>query len=101
MAGAGELGRVLGGLPAIASRTVAVLEQLETMAREGLTLAPETIAAIRPGRGPQNRWRTLALWVIAVDLHRILLGSASYLIAMHIISMISLLSHFAEDSWPA
>ena len=35
MSGAGELGRVLAGLPAIAARSVAVLEQLETMTREG------------------------------------------------------------------
>jgi len=34
MSGAGELGRVMAGLPAIASRSVAVLEQLETMTRK-------------------------------------------------------------------
>src|SRR4029078_10151744 len=38
VSGAGELGRVLSALPSIASRSVAVLEQLETMTREGITL---------------------------------------------------------------
>src|SRR5260370_12671075 len=59
MSGAGELGRVLSGLPAIAARSVAVLEQLETMTREGLTLSPETIAAIGRTERRKTRWRTL------------------------------------------
>jgi ubiquinone biosynthesis protein len=66
MAGAGELGRVLAGLPAIASRSVAVLEQLETMTREGIRLSPETIAAMGRTEGRRSRWRTMALWVIAL-----------------------------------
>jgi len=72
MSGAGELGRVLAGLPAIASRSVAVLEQLETMTREGLTLSPETIAAMGRTEGRKSRWRTLALWIIAVTFIGIL-----------------------------
>ena len=82
MAGAGELGRVLSGLPAIASRSVAVMEQFETMAREGLTLGPETIAEIKRAEARKNRWRTLALWVIAATFIAILLGSQADLIAM-------------------
>jgi ubiquinone biosynthesis protein len=66
MQGAGELGRVLTGLPAIASRSVAVLEQLEAMTREGITLSPETIAAIGRAEGRKGRWRTVALWIIAL-----------------------------------
>ena len=65
MSGAGELGRVLAGLPAIASRSVAVLEQLENMTREGVTLSPETIAAMGRTESRKNRWRTIALWIIA------------------------------------
>jgi ubiquinone biosynthesis protein len=72
MTGAGELGRVLTGLPAIAQRSVAVLEQLETMTREGLTLSPETIAAMGRTEGRKSRWRTLALWIIAVTFIGIL-----------------------------
>jgi ubiquinone biosynthesis protein len=65
MTGAGELGRVVAGLPAIATRSVAVLEQMETMTREGLRLSPETIAAMGRTEGRKSRWRTLALWIIA------------------------------------
>jgi ubiquinone biosynthesis protein len=72
MSGAGELGRVLSGLPAIASRAVVVLEQFETMTREGLTLSPETIAAMGRTEGRKNRWRTLALWIIALTFIGIL-----------------------------
>ena len=72
MSGAGELGRVLTGLPAIAARSVAVLEQLEIMTREGLTLSPQTIAAMGRTEGRKSRWRTLALWIIAVTFIAIL-----------------------------
>jgi ubiquinone biosynthesis protein len=72
MTGAGELGRVMAGLPAIAARSVAVLEQLEIMTREGLTLSPETIAAMGRTEGRKSRWRTLALWIIAVTFIGIL-----------------------------
>src|SRR5262249_14901550 len=46
VAGAGDLARVFAGLPNIASRAAIVLEQLETITREGLGLSPETIAAM-------------------------------------------------------
>ena len=35
------------------------------MTREGITLSPETIAAIGRAEGRKSRWRTLALWIIA------------------------------------
>jgi ubiquinone biosynthesis protein len=66
MSGAGELGRVLSGLPAIAARSVAVLEQLETMTREGFTLSPATVAAMGRAEGRKSRWRTIAIWIIAL-----------------------------------
>jgi ubiquinone biosynthesis protein len=72
MAGAGELGRVAASLPSLASRAVTVLEQLETMTREGLTLSPETIAAMGRTEGRKSRWRTLALWIIALTFIGIL-----------------------------
>jgi ubiquinone biosynthesis protein len=72
MSGAGELGRVMTSLPAIASRAVAVLENLEKMTREGVTLSPETIAAMGRTEGRRNRWRTIALWVIAATFIGIL-----------------------------
>jgi ubiquinone biosynthesis protein len=74
MTGAGELARVLSGLPDIAARAVAVLEQLETMTRDGLTLSPETIAAMGRSEGNKSRWRTIALWVIAATFIGILIA---------------------------
>src|SRR6476620_9620627 len=74
MSGAGELGRVLGGLPAIAQRSVAVLEQRETMTRDGVRLSPETIATMGRTEGRKNRWRTLALWIIAATFIGILVA---------------------------
>src|SRR5437660_7883008 len=65
VAGAGVFGRVMSDLPQIASRAVTVLEQFETMTREGLTLSPQTIAAMGRTEGRRSRWWTLALWIIA------------------------------------
>jgi ubiquinone biosynthesis protein len=72
MAGAGELGKAMSGLPAIASRSIRVLEQLEVMVRDGLVLSPDTIAALGRVRARQNRWRTIAVWVIAITFVSIL-----------------------------
>jgi ubiquinone biosynthesis protein len=74
MSGAGELGRVLASLPAIASRAVVVLENLEKLTREGVTLSPETIAAMGRSEGRKNRWRTVALWIIAATFIGILIA---------------------------
>jgi ubiquinone biosynthesis protein len=72
--GAGELARVMAGLPAIAGRAVAVLEQLELMTRDGVHLSPETIAAIGRSEGKKSRWRTIALWIIAATFIGILVA---------------------------
>jgi ubiquinone biosynthesis protein len=72
VSGAGELSRVMSGLPSIAARAVKVLEQFETMTREGLTLSPETIAAMGRTEGRKSRWRTIALWIIALTFIGIL-----------------------------
>jgi ubiquinone biosynthesis protein len=72
MAGAGELGRVAASLPTLATRAVTVLEQLETMTREGLTLSAETIAAMGRTEGRKSRWRAIALWIIALTFIGIL-----------------------------
>jgi ubiquinone biosynthesis protein len=42
------------------------------MTREGLTLSPETIAAMGRAEGRKSRWRTLALWIIAATFIGIL-----------------------------
>jgi len=72
MVGAGELGRLMAHLPSIATRAVAVVEQLEIMTREGLTLSPETIAAMGRTEGRKSRWRAIALWIIALTFIGIL-----------------------------
>jgi ubiquinone biosynthesis protein len=72
MSGAGELGRVAASLPSLATRAVTVLEQLETMTREGLTLSADTIAAMGRTEGRKSRWRALALWIIALTFIGIL-----------------------------
>jgi ubiquinone biosynthesis protein len=72
MAGAGELGRVAASLPSLATRAITVLEQLETMTRDGLTLSAETIAAMGRTEGRKSRWRAIALWVIALTFIGIL-----------------------------
>ena len=64
--GAGDLGKVLAGLPTIAARSVAVLNQFDAMTRDGLVLSPETVEAIGKAEAKRNRWQTLALWVIAL-----------------------------------
>jgi ubiquinone biosynthesis protein len=72
VSGAGDLARHLTSLPVIAGRAAAVLEQFETMTREGITLSPETIAALGRSEGKKSRWRTIALWIIAVTFIGIL-----------------------------
>ena len=74
MSGVSDLTRVASGLPMIAARAVAVLEQLETMTRDGVTLSPETIAAMGRTEGRKNRWRTIALWIIAATFIGILIA---------------------------
>ncbi|NWP56879.1 hypothetical protein, partial [Escherichia coli] len=59
LSGAGELGRAAASLPAMASRAVNVLEHLEKMVRDGVTLSPETIAAFSRAEARKVRWRTV------------------------------------------
>jgi len=72
IAGAGDFGKAMSGVPAIAFRAIGVLEKLEAVATNGVTLTPETIAALGRVRARQNRWRTIALWVIALTFLGIL-----------------------------
>ncbi|OAF08174.1 ubiquinone biosynthesis protein UbiB [Bradyrhizobium centrolobii] len=74
LAGSGDLARVLMNVPDIAARSVKVLEQLEIMTREGLRLSPESIAAMGRSEGRKNRWRTVALWIIAATFIGILIA---------------------------
>jgi ubiquinone biosynthesis protein len=44
------------------------------MSREGLTLSPETVAAMSRAEGRRSRWRTVALWIIAATFIGILIA---------------------------
>ncbi len=50
--GASELGRFLGQVPALLTRAVNLADQLDAITRNGLVLAPETIAGADPRAGP-------------------------------------------------
>jgi len=66
--GAGEVGRFLGGVPSLLTRGAALVEQLDAITRDGLVLAPATVAAIGRAEARRNRWTAVALWVIAALL---------------------------------
>ncbi len=66
--GVRELGRMLGNLPALMGRAAVLTEQLDAITRDGLVLAPETVAAIGRAEARRNRWSATALWVIAALL---------------------------------
>jgi len=63
--GALEVGRFFGDVPGLLSRGAGLVEQLDVMTRNGLVLAPETVAEIGRAEARRNRWMTAALWVIA------------------------------------
>ena len=61
----GGFGRMIGTAPALLSRAAATLQRFDEQTREGLVLAPETVAAMGRSEARHWRWTTLALWVIA------------------------------------
>jgi ubiquinone biosynthesis protein len=73
--GAVEVGRFLSDVPELLSRGAVLVERLDAMTRNGLILAPETVADIGRAEARRNRWNVLALWVIAA-----LLGWISYVL---------------------
>jgi len=66
--GAGEVGKFLSGVPGLMSRGAAMMEHIDSITRDGLVLAPETVAAIGAAEARRNRWTAVALWVIAILL---------------------------------
>jgi ubiquinone biosynthesis protein len=66
--GAVEVGRFLGGVPELLARGGALVEQIDAITRNGLILAPETVADIGSTEARRNRWMAGALWVIAALL---------------------------------
>jgi ubiquinone biosynthesis protein len=66
--GAIQVGRILGDTPALLSRGAALVEQLDAITREGLVLAPETVAEIGRAEARRNRWMSIALWLMVLLL---------------------------------
>jgi ubiquinone biosynthesis protein len=66
--GAGEVGKFLGGVPGLLGRAATLADQLDAATRDGLVLAPETVAAIGQAEARRSRWTSIALWVIAALL---------------------------------
>lgn len=63
--GAGEVGKFLGGVPSLLGRAATLADQFDAATRDGLTLSPETVAAIGNAEARRSRWTSVALWVIA------------------------------------
>jgi ubiquinone biosynthesis protein len=70
--GAGEIGRFLGQVPSLLNRAATLIDQLDTITRDGLVLAPETVAAIGAAEARRGRWLTVGVWSIVTLL--IILG---------------------------
>jgi ubiquinone biosynthesis protein len=64
----GEAGQLLARLPSLMQRALRITEQIDLATRGGLSLAPETVAALVGGEQPRRQWGTVALWVIAALL---------------------------------
>jgi ubiquinone biosynthesis protein len=72
--GALEIGRFFGAVPGLLTRGARLVDQLDAITRDGLVLAPETVAAIAATEARRQRWTTVALWVIAAFLFWIALA---------------------------
>jgi ubiquinone biosynthesis protein len=55
-------------MPGLMSRGAVLVEQLDAITRDGLVLAPETVAAIGQAEARRGRWVAVALWLIAALL---------------------------------
>jgi ubiquinone biosynthesis protein len=58
----------LAGVPSLMTRGAVLVEHLDAITRDGLVLAPETVAAIGAEQNRRSRWKTAAIWVIAAAL---------------------------------
>ena len=66
--GMGEAGHLLARIPGLLQRALRVGEQIDAATRNGVSLTPETLAALGEGGRWRRRWGTVALWVIAALL---------------------------------
>jgi ubiquinone biosynthesis protein len=58
----------VGDVPNLLARGATLIEQLDAITRDGLVLAPETVADIARGQARRDRPQVVALWVIAALL---------------------------------
>ena len=63
----------IADVPGLLARGVVLAEQLDAITRDGLVLAPQTVADINRAEARRNRWTAAALWVIAALLVALLL----------------------------
>jgi ubiquinone biosynthesis protein len=66
--GASEIGRFLAQVPGLLTRAATLADQVDAMTRNGLVLAPETVAAIGAAEARRSRATAWALWTIAALL---------------------------------
>jgi ubiquinone biosynthesis protein len=66
--GAGDLGRIVAGLPALAGRAVMLLERMDALTRNGLQLSPESIEAVGRAEQRHSRWLIAGIWLIGLAL---------------------------------
>jgi len=69
--GAGEIGRFLADVPSLLTRAGSLIEQMDTITRDGLILSPQTVDAIGAAEARRNRPTAIALWLIAALLFAI------------------------------
>ncbi len=60
-----EIARFAGQVPELLSRGTALIQQLDAATRNGIVLAPETVADIGRAEARRGRATAIALWVIA------------------------------------
>jgi len=70
--GACEVGRFIGQMPGLLGRAGRIADQLDAATRDGIVLAPETVAAIGLAEARRSRWTAAALWAIALLLALVL-----------------------------
>ncbi len=75
--GAGEIGRFLGQIPSLLARAGTLMDQIDVATRNGIVLAPETVAAFGVVEKRANRWKNTALWVIAAAVVALVLALRS------------------------
>ncbi|HTK13638.1 MAG TPA: 2-polyprenylphenol 6-hydroxylase [Xanthobacteraceae bacterium] len=66
--GTSEVGRFLTSVPSLLTRGAQLLDQIEDATRDGITLSPQTIAAIAAAEARRTRWQTLGIWALVVVL---------------------------------